>query len=137
MVKLTTKISFDVKLDSERVQKTTKTVSRVLRVVKETIRTEGFLPLGESAIQWSPTGYPDAISSVLPVFCAGYPQNRPSGAVWLDIWQQKRAKRAKSRPDIHTEMRQMRFLWISGLETISSAVGTANFIKKPLAGCEI
>ena len=39
MVKLTTKISFDVKLDSERVQKTTKTVSRVLRVVKETIRS--------------------------------------------------------------------------------------------------
>ena len=39
MVHLSTKISFDVKLESERAKETTKTISKVLRVVKETIRS--------------------------------------------------------------------------------------------------
>ena len=39
MVKFSTKLSYDVKLDSERVKETTKTISKVLRVVKETIRS--------------------------------------------------------------------------------------------------
>ena len=39
MVHFITKLSFDVKLESERVKKTTKTISKVLRVVKETIRS--------------------------------------------------------------------------------------------------
>ena len=39
MVRIATKLSFDVKLESERVKETTKTISKVLRVVKETIRS--------------------------------------------------------------------------------------------------
>ena len=39
MVRFITKLSFDVKLDHDRVKETTKTISKVLRVVKETIRS--------------------------------------------------------------------------------------------------
>jgi len=39
MARFTTKLSFDVKLESERVKETTKTILKVLRVVKETIRS--------------------------------------------------------------------------------------------------
>ena len=39
MVKLTTKLSFDIRLESKRVRETAKTISKVLRVTKETIRT--------------------------------------------------------------------------------------------------
>ena len=39
MARFTTKLSFDVELESGRVKETTKTISKVLRVVKETIRS--------------------------------------------------------------------------------------------------
>ena len=39
MVKFSTKLSFDVKLESSRVRETARIISKVLRVSKETIRT--------------------------------------------------------------------------------------------------
>ena len=39
MVKFTTKLSFDIRLESKRVRETARTISKVLRVTKETIRT--------------------------------------------------------------------------------------------------
>ena len=38
MVKLSTKLSFDVKLEMSRVRETARIISKVLRVSKETIR---------------------------------------------------------------------------------------------------
>ena len=39
MVKLSTKLSFDVKLEFKHVRETARIISKVLRVSKETIRT--------------------------------------------------------------------------------------------------
>ena len=39
MVKLTTKLSFDIRLEAKYVRETARTISKVLRVTKETIRT--------------------------------------------------------------------------------------------------
>ena len=39
MVKFSTKLSFDVKLESMLVKETTRTISKVLKATKETIRT--------------------------------------------------------------------------------------------------
>ena len=39
MVKLTTKLSFDIRLESKHIRETARTISKVLRVTKETIRT--------------------------------------------------------------------------------------------------
>jgi hypothetical protein len=45
---------------------------------------------------------------------AGYPAARPWMADFVDIRQEKRAKRAKTRPDIHTDRRRRPICWISG-----------------------
>ena len=39
MVKLTTKLSFDIRLEAKHVRETARAISKVLRVTKETIRT--------------------------------------------------------------------------------------------------
>jgi hypothetical protein len=39
MVHISTRVSFDLKLESKQVRETTGIISKVLRVVKETIRT--------------------------------------------------------------------------------------------------
>ena len=39
MVHISTKLSFDLKLELSRVKETARTISKVLRVSKETIRT--------------------------------------------------------------------------------------------------
>lgn len=39
MVHISTKMSFDLKLESKRVQESSGIISKVLKVVKETIRT--------------------------------------------------------------------------------------------------
>ncbi len=39
MVQFSTKFSWSIKLESKQAQETTKTISKVLRVAKETIRT--------------------------------------------------------------------------------------------------
>ena len=39
MVKLTTKLSFDIRLEIKRVRETARAISKALRVTKETIRT--------------------------------------------------------------------------------------------------
>ncbi len=39
MVHLSTKLSFDIKLELSRVKETARTISKVLRVSKETVRT--------------------------------------------------------------------------------------------------
>lgn len=39
MVKLTTKLSFDIRLEAKHVRETARTISKALRVTKETIRT--------------------------------------------------------------------------------------------------
>lgn len=39
MVKFSTKLSFDVRLESKRVRETVRIISKVLKVSKETIRT--------------------------------------------------------------------------------------------------
>ena len=46
MVKFSTKLSFDVRLESKRVRETVRIISKVLKVSKETIRTKGHLPSG-------------------------------------------------------------------------------------------
>jgi hypothetical protein len=40
MVKFTTKLSFDIKLESKRIGETRRAISKVLRETKETIRTK-------------------------------------------------------------------------------------------------
>ena len=39
MVKFTTKLSFDIRLESKHIRETARTISKVLRVTKETIQT--------------------------------------------------------------------------------------------------
>ena len=39
MVQLTTKLSFDIRLELKRVRETARSISKLLRVTKETIRT--------------------------------------------------------------------------------------------------
>lgn len=39
MVQFSTKFSWSIKLESKQIQEATKTISKVLRVAKETIRT--------------------------------------------------------------------------------------------------
>ncbi len=39
MVRFTTKLSFDVRLEFKRIKETTKTISKVLRVAKQITRT--------------------------------------------------------------------------------------------------
>lgn len=40
MVKFTTKLSFDIKLESKRIKETRRAISKVLQETKETIRTK-------------------------------------------------------------------------------------------------
>jgi hypothetical protein len=49
---------------------------------------------------------------------AGYPAARPWVADFVDIRQEKRAKRAKTRPDIHTDRRRRPICWISGRKVL-------------------
>ena len=39
MVKFTTKLTFDIRLESKRIKETAKTISKVLKVAKEITRT--------------------------------------------------------------------------------------------------
>ena len=54
MVKFSTKLSFDVRLESKRVRETVRIISKVLKVSKETIRTKGHLPSGVTFFLFAP-----------------------------------------------------------------------------------